>query len=195
MWLRRQECIDKFGHYLQWAIPGYVVPVEGVEDNGQDHDAGDHDGQEEPYGVSEAQTVQETDLLPNPFVPYKIAKHVPYPCTLLDTIETAYSAEFFIDCLDTFLSAHKRKPRNFDTLSQHVHYPVFKRFIVHLPISAWCAAESTLDPICAIPKIRRSGLKDPSPEHFDTVIARKKAPPSGSKPGIFNPEGIFCFLS
>ncbi|KAJ7577853.1 hypothetical protein C8J56DRAFT_1170668 [Mycena floridula] len=173
-WLQRQEAVNKFSRYLQWRISGYTAEVEpgNVDPEPpsclsvapqQDEDA--------ELAAIDGATIVVAQSGP---LHYEVAKCVPadFARTSIDTIETSYGADTFIDCLECFFKERSMCPQNFTVLSEKfITYPVYRRMVINIPPAIDCTKLWTRDPIRATPFKAAHEDKPAVKAHFDTVLA------------------------
>lgn len=187
-WLSRQEAIDKFTRYLQWAIPTYraeVVDQYAIE--GPDDDEEEEEDEEE----------HESEVV-TPH--YTIAKHIPKDlrCVSLDTLEKDYgiSKDVFLYDLETFLRFHQIYQEDFPRVSTSAgtKYGLYRRFSVNIPPSLECSTSYIKDTIRATPAKPSKDLRKASPPQFDTVLARKTPAPGLINKNDFDVNGMIACL-
>ncbi|KAJ3859983.1 hypothetical protein EV359DRAFT_75404 [Lentinula novae-zelandiae] len=132
-WLQRQEAVQRFASYLQWAIPGYIAELSGVA-NDEDEDSTDStDGSE------------EAELHP---VKYTVARRPPLQASVT-SIENDYEADWFTWYLDKFLTNHglaSKIPINIQHgLNTLPPFPLYKQLRLQLPPIPEAASESLTD--------------------------------------------------
>ncbi|KAF8874919.1 hypothetical protein BD779DRAFT_1678481 [Infundibulicybe gibba] len=176
VWLMRQEAVDTFAAYLQWAVPGYVVESD-IQCNTDEREKSDEPGDSDEL----EHTVENisTDLQ-DPSLKYVTAKHAPHPAVPLSIIEREYGAVSFIPCLEQFLRTEGILAANFYQID--TTFPVFKRVTVQIPPVRQVSREFTKDIIRATPSYPATNHKKAIPSRFDTVLARKHKPASIPKP-------------
>ncbi|KAJ7193749.1 hypothetical protein GGX14DRAFT_378748 [Mycena pura] len=154
VWLRRQEAIQKFHHYLEWAVPGYVK--EESDEDGSDSDDSDEVG------------LQQT---PDAVV-HSVAKTPPYSSLTATSIAADFHAPHFLLKLAAFLDS--RSIRSPHELSASSTFPVYKRLSITLPRILEVGSRPIRDKVRAVPaKITASkGVQAVKPAQFDTVLAR-----------------------
>ncbi|KAJ7576496.1 hypothetical protein C8J56DRAFT_1007498 [Mycena floridula] len=193
-WLTRQEAVDKFSRYLQWAVIDYSIPAERQVDLDPDEEESEAQNAVDDEGDAEEEAgyihvPHQQTVLPH----YEVAKHLPSDLrrVSLDKLETSYGAYGFIDCLERFLKSRSMCPRDFNKRSEDAVYSLYRRVTINLPPAIQCSSYWTRDPVRATPLRPKRGLKKEAPAHFDTVLARKEAPQDISQRDTFNPSEHF----
>ncbi|KAJ6618487.1 hypothetical protein B0H10DRAFT_2164151 [Mycena sp. CBHHK59/15] len=165
-WLMRREAIHRFALYLQWAIPGYLVELEALDDNAEpadsDSDSDDDDERENDNSASGSAP------------PYTIAKRAPFPRVTVASLEEEYGAANFLTHLENFLRGEDLLPRRFYDIS--ATFPVYKRVVIKVPAVVQVSDDTTNDLIRTVRATVSHGLKHSTRAHFDTVLPRKEKP-------------------
>ncbi|KAJ4470609.1 hypothetical protein C8J55DRAFT_435997 [Lentinula edodes] len=163
-WLQRQEAVQRFASYLQWAIPGYIAELSGVA-NDEDEDSSDSaDGSE------------EAELHP---VKYTVARRPPLRASVT-SIENDYQADWFTWYLDEFLTNHglaSKIPINIQHgLNTLPPFPLYKQLRLQLPPIPEAASESLTDVVHATKRIdafwTEKGLVKEIPAKTSVVLVR-----------------------
>ncbi|KAJ3847772.1 hypothetical protein EV368DRAFT_50596, partial [Lentinula lateritia] len=165
-WLQRQEAVQRFASYLQWAIPGYIAELHGVADD-KDEDGNDSDSVDES---------EEGELHP---VKYAVARRPPLRASVT-SIENDYQADWFTWYLDEFLTNHGLTSKiPIDTqhnLNVLPPFPLYKQLRLHLPPIPEAASESLIDVVHATKRIdafwMEKGLVKETPAKTSIVLVR-----------------------
>ncbi len=91
MWLSRQEAMQWFSSYLQWAVPGYVIEgldADAEEDNENDEGGKDEEDKEGDEGEKK---------------PYQITLRPPFPNLQISAVSKKYNAPNFLWYLNGFM--------------------------------------------------------------------------------------------
>ncbi|KAF7293318.1 hypothetical protein HMN09_01211300 [Mycena chlorophos] len=188
-WLSRREAIWRFTAYLEWAIPTYdstrgsAAGVLDPEDLDDEEELGAGGARPQEADVASSSTSEK-----NP-PPFKIAKTAPFKVSVSD-LEAKFGANDFLVHLRAFLDQEPQLevPRNFDAID--AEFPVYNRITVFIPPVVQVSKTAIADPIratCAVPAL---DLKKAVPAHFDTVLARREAPPKKPQKRL-SLEGLF----
>ncbi|TBU37509.1 hypothetical protein BD309DRAFT_905077 [Dichomitus squalens] len=172
VWLDRQEAIDRFQAYLDWAEPLLSGSDNGWEDEEDEdgdiimgHSGGDNRGEKPP--------------------PYMVAKTPGLSGITVQQLEKDFGCTNFIARLEDYLRTASRS-RPLPTAAQFIHtssrFSLYKRIHVFLPRLRQVAARSVIkDTIRATPMQPARPLHRAVPAHFDTVLAQ-------DHPGDRHPE-------
>ncbi|KAJ7148839.1 hypothetical protein C8R46DRAFT_1310948 [Mycena filopes] len=182
VWLKRQEAVHKFGSYLQWAVPGYIAPMNGGPGDDVEHREDDEpdipatpvrgtldDSDSEP-DVSE----DEGDLEEHPA--FTIAKKPGFPNMTIASIERDFHAPYFIQHIGRFLQSQSIIPRFTAALPR---FPLYKRIYLTLPsipeVGGSGAVRDTIRAVKGEPvHITPKGITPAKAGQFDTVLVRIK---------------------
>jgi hypothetical protein len=129
IWLTRQEAVQRFCAYLQWAIPSYRAQLLGEVDEPLD------DAQEKDEGEKEKEIISTTS--------YTIAKKPPLPNVPISSISEDYGAKDFLLELNKYLQASNITPSIPPTSESS--FPVYKQVTKYLPFVP--EATSSMEPI------------------------------------------------
>ncbi|KAJ3875340.1 hypothetical protein F5051DRAFT_442491 [Lentinula edodes] len=168
-WLQRQEAVQRFASYLQWAIPGYIAELHGVaddEDEDEDEDGNDSDSVDESEG----------ELHP---AKYAVARRPPLRASVT-SIENDYQADWFTWYLDEFLTNRGLTSKipidtqhNLNTLPP---FPLYKQLRLQLQPIPEAASESLTDVVHATKRIDTSwaekGLVKETPAKTSIILVR-----------------------
>ncbi|KAJ7898890.1 hypothetical protein B0H14DRAFT_3080756 [Mycena olivaceomarginata] len=185
VWLRRQEAIHKFGSYLQWAIPGYIVvpPTREDPDNEDDDDSQPSAPPPEPALAplpaddpdDEGELEIPSDAPPSTPL-HTVAKTPGFPNLTAASISTDFHAPDFLPKLAAFLDLKSIPPALEPSAAST--FPVYKRFSLALP---------TISEVCETFKLMQTGVRHAKAGQFDTVLVRMRPrasvtnfPPSAS---------------
>ncbi|KAJ7762799.1 hypothetical protein DFH07DRAFT_867460 [Mycena maculata] len=173
VWLGRQESVHKFGTYLQWAVPGYIVPETPLPE--PEPPADDPDDEE------------DLDIPPNAPLStpvYAIAKKPGFPALTAASISTDFHAPEFLNKLAAFLDS-KSIPSPIEPSATST-FAVYKRLSLTLPALSEVTSHIVLDKIRAVKgepmQLTSKGVKPAKPGQFDTVLVRTAPPVEGESP-------------
>ncbi|KAF8143444.1 hypothetical protein K438DRAFT_1911066 [Mycena galopus ATCC 62051] len=174
-WLRRQEAVQKFGAYLQWAVPGYIAQPAVPEDKTEqeDADAGEDEDADDPD--------------PNESVPapgFSLRKTAHFPSLTAASISTNFHAPDFLYNLTKFL--HSNSITAPVDLTEESTFPVYKNVGLTLPVIPEVTRHTVQDKVRAakgdLMKITPSGIRPSTPGRFDTVLVRTRKREEGASP-------------
>ncbi|KAJ3807912.1 hypothetical protein F5876DRAFT_79272 [Lentinula aff. lateritia] len=158
VWLRRQEAVQRFASYLQWAVPGYVAEVTGEEE-------ADNEDEDEEEAEEEDQDITE----------YKVAKRPPLRGTVT-SIEKDYDADWFIWYLNEFFTDYSIDRANGDPLTNDTVFPIYKQIRLSLPSLPEALSENQIDVVHAThaePEVWTwKGLTPAKPALTSTVLVQ-----------------------
>ena len=170
IWLTRQEAVQRFCAYLQWAVPSYRAEVIGEVDEPVDDNQNDENEEEKKI----------------PMASHTIAKKPPLPNVSVASISNDYGAQDFLFELDDYLRASNITPSSLPTAESR--FPVYKQVTTYLPFVPE-ATSSTIpirDTIHAVKaqsgKVTSSGIKHATPGRFSTVLVREHPAVDGKGP-------------
>lgn len=179
-WLERQEKVQRFTAYLQWAIPGYQpkpISKAGCQGTLEAATAATDVIEVIPTVIGEG-TVRlnqpETHEIPNkPCTAYHLPKKPSYPGTTLNSLIALsdFGAVDFWPCLETFLRrSNKPIPNVVDP-----RFSVYKRLDIWIPPFAQVTKFETKDTIFATcPRLEEeANFKQGTAGQFSTILARK----------------------
>jgi Plavaka transposase len=187
-WLRRQESVNTFTAYLEWAMPeGYAADLDSASvDQDKDLDCDEMAPTDLPEVPGEEgqteQTTQSANISWGGLTMHTLAKHVPLPMTTVYTLQEKYGAHDFLPCLRVFIQQHIP---NCDVLPSNIdHFDVYKRVKLSYTSLQSFGDPPEEDTIRATPVMpsRRAG-RQPTPAHFDTALVDVfgEAEPMGMK--------------
>jgi Plavaka transposase len=169
-WLSRQEKVERFTMYLQWAVPGYQPKPISIP---EDHTSATADIVETVFGDVTVRVNQPATLeVPNkPCIEYHLPKKPSYPGTTLDSLITLaeFGAVDFWPCLETFLRHSKVPIPNIVDR----RFSVYKRLDIWIPPLPQVAKYATKDTIFATRPQQAANFKPAKPGHFSTILAKK----------------------
>ncbi|KAJ4479710.1 hypothetical protein C8J55DRAFT_455705 [Lentinula edodes] len=158
VWLRRQEAVQRFASYLQWAVPGYIAELTGEEE-------ADNEDEDEEEAEEEDQDITE----------YKVAKRPPLRGTVT-SIEKDYDADWFIWYLNEFFTDYSIDRANGDPLTNDTVFPIYKQIRLSLPSLPEALSENQIDVVHAThaePEVWTwKGLTPAKPALTSTVLVR-----------------------
>ncbi|KAJ3926270.1 MAG: hypothetical protein NXY57DRAFT_1051450 [Lentinula lateritia] len=131
VWLRRQEAVQRFASYLQWAVPGYVAELTGEEE-------ADNEDEDKEEAEKEDQDITK----------YKFAKRPPLRGTVT-SIEKDYDADWFIWYLNEFFTDYSIDRANGDPLTNDTVFPIYKQIHLSLPSLPEALSENQIDVVHA----------------------------------------------
>ncbi|KAJ7159504.1 hypothetical protein C8R46DRAFT_906545 [Mycena filopes] len=181
VWLQRQEAVHKFGSYLQWAVPGYIAPMDTNSNTvGEGDDLEEEDeaplqipGDSEPEdsddeGDLESNTQRETRTT------FNVAKKPAFPSVTAADIATLFHAPDLIRNLGRFLQSKSIIPRL--QPASNTTFPVYKRLLLVLPPIPEVESTGLRDTIRAVKRqpvqFTSKGVIAEKPGQFDTVLVR-----------------------
>jgi hypothetical protein len=193
VWLRRQEAIHKFGFYLQWAIPGYIIvpPTREDPDNEDDDDSQPSAPPPEPALAplpaddpdDEGELEIPSDAPPSTPL-HTVAKTPGFPNLTAASISTDFHAPDFLPELAAFLDLKSIPPALEPSAAST--FPVYKRFSLALPAISEVSSHIVLDKIRAVKgetfKLTQTGVRHAKAGQFDTVLVRMRPRASGKSP-------------
>ncbi|KAJ3503514.1 hypothetical protein NLJ89_g8395 [Agrocybe chaxingu] len=181
-WLSRQEAIQRFCTYLQWAVENYEAKVFH---NGIGEDSEGDDNEEEEEEVEEAE-INEGDQPDHMCPKYSIAKTPAIPAATVISIVDNLGADDFLVELNTFLERHRisspLRP------SETSRFPIYKQVRLTLSTKREVSGDTTpiRDTILAVQaqpgKVTKAGVKHATPGKFSTVLVRERKRESGKGP-------------
>jgi hypothetical protein len=179
-WLGRQEKIQRFTTYLEWAVPGYQPkPISII-----DHQTTTADENVNLNIVQDGTvSVNQTDPQEIPLKPgstYHLPKQPSYPNTNVNSLISNFGAVDFWMCLETFLRRSKVPIPNL----VDPRFSVYKRIDVWIPPLPQVAKSETKDTIFATCPQEGKNFKQESPGQFSTIIARKYGAVVGKNSGL-----------
>ncbi|KAJ7502081.1 hypothetical protein B0H11DRAFT_1712973, partial [Mycena galericulata] len=189
VWLRRQESIHKFGTYLQWAVPGYIVHPATIDDSDDDEmpEAPSPEAGPEPPAADESDDEEDLDIPEDshPSGPvYVFAKTPGFPNLTAASISTDFHAPDFLHKLAEFLRS-KSIPSTFEPSSASI-FPVYKHLSLTLPAISEVTSHVILDKIRAVKskpmQLTNKGVKPAKPGQFDTILVRTGSPDERENP-------------
>ncbi|KAF8207986.1 hypothetical protein K438DRAFT_1574672 [Mycena galopus ATCC 62051] len=179
VWLRRQESVHKFGSYLQWAVPNYVVPRDGDSDP-EEAEAEEDD---EPVDANKDRADADEDLDLDdegelevvPSGPaFTVAKKPAFPHLTAASLATDFHAPAFLNNLDDFLHSKSIIPPFVP--ADNSTFPVYKRLSLSLPRIPEAISSDLRDTVRAIKgsplQMTAKGVKPAKAGQFDTVLVR-----------------------
>jgi hypothetical protein len=180
-WLQRQEAVQRFCVYLQWALPGYTAMItrtEGIGDEG-DEEGKDDEEEEEDLGVKEVMMVKER---------YTVAKKAALSGVTVSSIIADFGAADFLHHLSSFIDVNQPVGTKHPTPCST--FEVYKQVQFLLPPIPEVSLKPTTDTIQAVKStphaITSQGITASSPGHFSTVLiqegpsnTRREGPLSG----------------
>ncbi|KAF8124506.1 hypothetical protein K438DRAFT_2154332 [Mycena galopus ATCC 62051] len=175
-WLQRQESVQKFGAFLQWAVPGYTARPIVAEDKTEevDGDAGDDEGADADADADES--------VPAPGVSLRKTAH--FPTLTATSISTDFHAPDFLHNLTKFLVSKSITPPVDPT--EESTFPVYKHVGLTLPVVPEVSRHVVQDKVRAGKsepmKMTSSGMRPPTPGQFDTVLVRTRKRAEGQSP-------------
>ncbi|KAL1685054.1 hypothetical protein GGG16DRAFT_67074 [Schizophyllum commune] len=186
-WLARQEAVWRFGTFLQWAMPGYIVSEQSGEDGDDDEEEDVEEGAEGAEGVEEEQICddegsedeEEEDVYDEE--KYVVAKVPPFPRLSLSSIFRNYHVDELRYHLLIFLDREGIVPLRTDLdMDSPIPFSVYKDVKLKLPLLVEAAAEPATDKVIAIParpqRVAKSGVTIPeSAARFSTALVRERA--------------------
>jgi hypothetical protein len=183
-WLRRQEAVQRFCVYLQWALPGYTAQIfmtnlKGIGSGG-DGDGGDEEEQEleEDLGVREVKEM------------YTVAKKAALSDVSVASIIADFGAADFLQCLSIFIDANQPVVTPHPSLQST--FEVYKQVQLTLPPIPEVSSKPTTDTIQAVKptlgSVTSQGIKDSSPGRFSTVLVQQEGPHNTKRDGPLSGE-------
>ncbi|KAF8121357.1 hypothetical protein K438DRAFT_1913726 [Mycena galopus ATCC 62051] len=179
VWLRRQESVHKFGSYLQWAVPNYVVPMDGDSDP----EEAETEEDDEPVDANKDRADADEDLDLDdegelevvPSGPaFTVAKKPAFPHLTAASLATDFHAPAFLDNLDDFLHSKSITPPFVP--ADNSTFPVYKRLSLSLPRIPEAISSDLRDTVRAIKgsplQMTAKGVKPAKAGQFDTVLVR-----------------------
>jgi hypothetical protein len=203
-WLRRQEAVEKFAAYLQWAVPNYYAEtwLDPTAVQPEEAEAGDEDeANDKPVPLETFAWSQriETNLIqrssatnadaegdkdntkdvsidPTWLVRHLVAKRPGYGNVNVSTIMENFDAPLFCTAWNMFMWRHLLHLGQVHNISVHSQIPVYKQFKISIPPLHQVLRSPLVDIIRARPGCLRAGLTQAIPSQFDTVLAFEHAP-------------------
>lgn len=172
IWLTRQEAVQRFCAYLQWAISSYRAQLLGEVDEPLE------DIQDEDEGEKEQQKISTTG--------YTITKKPPLPNVPISSISEDYGAKDFLIELNKYLHSFNIAPSIPPTSESS--FSVYKQVTKYLPFvsEATSSLEPIHDTIHAVKsqpgKVTVSGIKHATHGQFSTVLVCERPPTEGKGP-------------
>ncbi|KAF7347023.1 hypothetical protein MVEN_01455500 [Mycena venus] len=182
VWLARQEAIYKFGTYLQWAVPGYIVnPNSTNSDNNELEEEDDAVPVPHPQ-PDDPDSDDEGELDGNMSSPSPLPSHVPknpsFPRVPVATIVSEFHAPDFLIKHDDFLESNSINPRH--QPDDNSAFSVYKRLSIPLPQISEVTSHIVYDTIRAVRgepgKLTPKGIIPAKEGRFDTVLVHKSPP-------------------
>ena len=167
-WLQRQEAIQWFCIYLQWALPDYTAGISMTDRIG---DEGDGEGEEEEeeeedFGVKGIPVVKER---------YTMAKKAAWSGVTVTSIIADFGAHNFVHHLSTFIDLNQ--PVGTKHPTTHSMFEAYKQVQFSLPLVLEVSSKCTIDTVQAIKSmphaVTSQGITESSPGHFSTVLVQE----------------------
>lgn len=170
VWLTRQEALDNFSSYLQWAVPGYESPVNTGDEDGDPEDEDDQDHE----GVNK--DTEQTQVL------HRVGKKPFKKSVSLADASAEYTAADLLLHLNTFL--RESHVPSFATAQTEIS--IYKRAALLLPPIPEVSSEPVKDRIFAVPRrpgyVTNRGLVHENPAKFSTALIRTGIPDKSKGP-------------
>ena len=167
-WLRRQEAVQRFCVYLQWALPDYTADIsmtDGIGDEG-DGEGEEEEEEEEDFGVKDIPVVKER---------YTVAKKAALSGVTVTSIITDFGAPDFVHHLSAFIDLNQ--PVGTKHLTPHSTFEVYKQVQFSLPLVLEVSSKPTIDTVQAVKSTPRAvtsqGITESSPGRFSTVLVQE----------------------
>lgn len=174
VWLRRQESMQRFCQYLQWAIPGYVAALGGDKEDGADKEGDNADNAvEEDRG--EGENEDDGGEEEGPQVSMCIAKKPAIVGAAVNKIIDKFGATDFLWYVEDFLQM--AVPSAVMSLMASTTFDIYKRLILTLPPIPEVSSDPIRDVVHATlgrPQniATTNGIIKAAPPRFSTVLAR-----------------------
>lgn len=172
-WLQRQEAIQRFCGYLQWAVTGYVAEDDEVpeEEDEKEEDDGDN--------VDNEPIEDKLDR-----VEYRVAKKPSLTNVPVDSIINDFGALNLLPHLNTFLRTSTTSPLS---AMPTTTFSLYKRAVLTLPPIREVSSKPVQDAIYAVkgkPETRttRGNRRPASAPRFSTALVRIKPMEEGKGP-------------
>ncbi|KAK0485526.1 hypothetical protein EDD18DRAFT_1083189 [Armillaria luteobubalina] len=183
IWLRRQEAVDNFYRFLDWAVEEYEeLEVDKAERDDEDEDNAEAvlatNATDANNPMISASTALDNDESPGSDVNID-----------LDTLDKKYGSTEFVYALESFLCCHGMYRPNFWD-AWPAKYEVFKQCQIYVPPTPEVSKLVTIDPIRASPMVPAHGCNKEIPAQFDTVLAWKKLPKVGTDLDLLGNKGL-----
>ena len=166
VWLRRQEAVHRFGQYLEWAVPGYVVGGEEKEEEDEGKVDDEDEGEAEEIGDNNQQVLTS------------IAKKPAIVGVNVNSLSEDYGAADFNYYVDEFLPQYH--PAYTAALShaldENPRFLLYKRLVLTLPPVPAISSQPLRDVVHAVKGVDQvvttKGVKKAVAERFSTVLVR-----------------------
>ena len=184
-WLRRQEAIQRFCVYLQWALPGYTAAISMTNGIGDEGDgAGEDDEEEEDLGVEEVPMVMER---------YIVAKKAALSGVTMTSIIADFGATDFLHHLSNFIDVNQ--PVGTKHPTPRSTFEVYKQVQFLLPPLPEVSSKPITDTIHAVKSsphaVTSQGITASSPGRFSTVLVQE-GPSDTRRDGPLSGELSLC---
>jgi len=184
IWLRRQESIQQFCLYLQWAVPGYTAEIS-KNDGEVGEDEEEDEEEDEVNGVAAGDEVMES---------YTVAKKPALRNVSVTSIVSDYGATDFLQHLSSFI--------NMEPLAGNVApsvastFDLYKQVQFVLPPIPEVTSEPTPDVVhatrAAPAVITSQGIKRAVPGRFSTVLIQESPSIAAGGPLSGKPQTSQC---
>jgi hypothetical protein len=167
-WLRRQEAVQLFCVYLQWALPGYTAQIfmSGRVDDKGEGDGDDEEEEEEDLAAEDVPMVKDK---------YTVAKKAALSDVSVASIVADFGATDFLQCLSTFIDTNQPVAMQYPTPQST--FEVYKQVQFTLPLNPEVSSKPTTDTIHAVKptmgSVTSQGIRDSSPGRFSTVLVQE----------------------
>ena len=167
IWLRRQESIQRFCQYLQWAIPGYTARILKNGDNvDEDEDEDEYEEEDEVDEIAAGDEVKES---------YTVARKPALRNVLVMSIVDDFGAIDFLQHLSSFINM---EPLIGNTVpSAASTFDLYKQvqFVLSpIPEVTSKFMPDVIHAVRAVPAVITSqGIKQAVPSRFSTVLIQE----------------------
>ncbi|KAG5633718.1 hypothetical protein H0H81_005760 [Sphagnurus paluster] len=155
IWLCRQEAVERFDQYLQWAASRQTE--KRARGNSGEEDSDECGSTDE--GVNKHPQIRTTPT-------YHVTKKPAFPAVTVQSIITEYGAPNFLRHLTTFL--HERSIPHSPLLSDSSTFPIYRHLYLSLPLIPEISTSNTIKDTILATKAERgrvttSGIKHAVP--------------------------------
>jgi len=171
IWLQRQESIQCFCGYLQWAVTGYVAQEDEVAEE-------DNEKEEDDVGDDDRDNLEDNEPMKDELdqIVYRVAKKPSLMNVPVHSIINDFGALDLLPHLNTFLRASTTSPLSATPTTM---FSLYKRAVLTLPPIREVSSKAVQDAIYAVrgkPETRttRGNRRPASAAHFSTALVRIK---------------------
>ncbi|KAF9071298.1 hypothetical protein BDP27DRAFT_1219240 [Rhodocollybia butyracea] len=139
IWLQRQEAVQQFAAYLEWAVKDYVA--QSIDDNEDEEE----EEEEMDFDSVDNNTIDIDKKLNNDKTTYHVAKKPAMHVTIGSIIKD-FNADWFLWYLNDFLHKNSFITNPIDSgLTENTIIPVYKQARLHLPPLLEAKSENCVD--------------------------------------------------